>query len=166
MICYRQFYSMILSLPAFLFFQLKSFLSQRLAEMRSEETSSLQHQVQAVAPFVLQQYTSDAIEMMLSGVSLAISALAERRTRDLIMILNSKRSQLLFFSIYSTLCFYLCSSVLFSKPQIPRQTGVHAGGQEAPRSQTETELERSVCQAHGTPECAVLVLAKTGKFAG
>ncbi|CAA6661596.1 unnamed protein product [Spirodela intermedia] len=72
-------------------FELKSFLSQRLAEMRSEETSSLQHQVQAVAPFVLQQYTSDAIEMMLSGVSLAISVLAERRTRDLIMILNSKR---------------------------------------------------------------------------
>ncbi|XP_078438671.1 CDK5RAP3 protein homolog [Wolffia australiana] len=72
-------------------FELKAFLGQRLAEMRNEETSSLQHQVQAVAPFVLQQYNSDAIETMLSAVSLGIQVLSERKTRDLIMILNSKR---------------------------------------------------------------------------
>ncbi|XP_008795749.3 CDK5RAP3-like protein isoform X1 [Phoenix dactylifera] len=72
-------------------FEIKSFLNQRLVEMRSEDTSSLQHQVQAVAPFVLQQYASDAVEAMLVEVSLAISMLTNRKTRDLIMILNSKR---------------------------------------------------------------------------
>ncbi|KAK1314211.1 CDK5RAP3-like protein [Acorus calamus] len=72
-------------------FELKSFLNQRLLEMRSEGTSSLQHLVQAVAPFVLQQYASDAVQTMLSEVSLAISMLTNRKTRDLIMILNSKR---------------------------------------------------------------------------
>ncbi|KAK8926022.1 CDK5RAP3-like protein [Platanthera zijinensis] len=71
--------------------QLKSFLSQRLAEMGSEDTSSLQHQVQAVAPIVLQQYAPDALEVFLSELSLAISLLTDRRTRDFIMILNSKR---------------------------------------------------------------------------
>lgn len=55
------------------------------------DTLSLQHQVQAVAPFVLQQYAPDAIDTMLSDVSLAISLLTNRKTRDLIMILNSKR---------------------------------------------------------------------------
>lgn len=59
--------------------------------MKSEETASLQHQVQAVAPFVLQQYTADAVQHMLSDVSSAISMLTNRKTRDLIMILNSKR---------------------------------------------------------------------------
>ncbi|KAJ7976856.1 CDK5RAP3-like protein [Quillaja saponaria] len=72
-------------------YEIKAFLNQRLAELRSEETLSLQHQVQAVAPFVLQQYTPDAIETMVSDVSLAISLLTNRKTRDLIMILNSKR---------------------------------------------------------------------------
>ncbi|XP_027365470.1 CDK5RAP3-like protein [Abrus precatorius] len=72
-------------------YEMKSFLSQRLAELRNEETLSLQHQVQAVAPFVLQQYAADAIEMMQSDISLAISLLTNRKTRDLIMILNSKR---------------------------------------------------------------------------
>ncbi|PKA51329.1 CDK5RAP3-like protein [Apostasia shenzhenica] len=72
-------------------FELKSFLNQRLVEMRSEETASLQHQVQAVAPFVLQQYAANALEAMTSEVSLAISLLTNRKTRDLIMILNSKR---------------------------------------------------------------------------
>lgn len=71
--------------------ELKSFLSQRLAEMRSEDTSSLQHQVQAVAPIILQQYAPDALEGFLSELSLAISLLTDRRTRDFIMILNSKR---------------------------------------------------------------------------
>lgn len=71
--------------------ELKSFLSQRLAEMRSADTCSLQHQVQAVAPFVLQQYAPDAIEGFLLELSIAISLLTDRRTRDLIMILNSKR---------------------------------------------------------------------------
>ncbi|KAL6273077.1 hypothetical protein ACE6H2_023769 [Prunus campanulata] len=72
-------------------YQVKAFLNQRLVELKNEETLSLQHQVQAVAPFVLQQYAHDAIEAMLSDVSLAISLLTNRKTRDLIMILNSKR---------------------------------------------------------------------------
>ncbi|XP_077210517.1 CDK5RAP3 protein homolog [Tasmannia lanceolata] len=72
-------------------FEVKAFLNQRLVEMSSEETSSLQHQVQAVAPFVLQQYASDAIQTMLSEVSSAISMLTNKKTRDMIMILNSRR---------------------------------------------------------------------------
>lgn len=60
-------------------------------ELKNEDTLSLQHQVQAVAPLVLQQYAPDAIETMLSDVSVAISLLTNRKTRDLIMILNSKR---------------------------------------------------------------------------
>ncbi|XP_057982492.1 CDK5RAP3-like protein isoform X2 [Malania oleifera] len=72
-------------------YEIKAFLNQRLVELRNDETLSLQHQVQAVAPFVLQQYTTDAILMMLSDVSSAISLLTNRKTRDLIMILNSKR---------------------------------------------------------------------------
>ncbi|XP_024031180.1 CDK5RAP3-like protein [Morus notabilis] len=72
-------------------YEIKSFLNQRLMELKSEVTLSLQHQVQAVAPFALQQYAPDAIETMLSDVSLAISFLTDRKTRDLIMILNSKR---------------------------------------------------------------------------
>ncbi|KAA8517004.1 hypothetical protein F0562_017178 [Nyssa sinensis] len=72
-------------------FEVKAFLNQRMIELTNVETLSLQHQVQAVAPIVLQQYASDAIQMMLSDVSLAISLLTNRKTRDLIMILNSKR---------------------------------------------------------------------------
>ncbi|RZC83140.1 hypothetical protein C5167_045926 [Papaver somniferum] len=72
-------------------FEIKAFLNQRMLELRSEETSSLQHQVQAVAPFVLQQYTADAVQTMLSDTSSAIGILTGRKTRDLIMILNSKR---------------------------------------------------------------------------
>ncbi|KAK4757380.1 hypothetical protein SAY87_018681 [Trapa incisa] len=71
--------------------QIKAFLHHRLSELMNEETLSLQHQVQAVAPFVLQQYPPDAIELMLSDVSSAISLLTDRKTRDLIMILNSRR---------------------------------------------------------------------------
>ncbi|KAM1109470.1 hypothetical protein ACFX13_009003 [Malus domestica] len=71
--------------------EVKAFLNQRLVELKNEDTLSLQHQVQAAAPFVLQQYAHDAIETMLSEVSLAISRLTNRKTRDLIMILNSKR---------------------------------------------------------------------------
>lgn len=74
-----------------IFSQMKAFLNQRLVELMNEETLSLQHQVQAVAPFVLQQYTPDAIQAMLSDVSSAISLLTNRKTQDLIMILNSKR---------------------------------------------------------------------------
>ncbi|KAM2565699.1 hypothetical protein COP2_009171 [Malus domestica] len=70
--------------------EVKAFLNQRLVELKNEDTLSLQHQVQAAAPFVLQQYAHDAIETMLSEVSLAISRLTNRKTRDLIMILNSK----------------------------------------------------------------------------
>ncbi|KAH7512415.1 hypothetical protein FEM48_Zijuj12G0088500 [Ziziphus jujuba var. spinosa] len=72
-------------------YEIKSFLNQRLMELRNEDTLSLQHQVQAVAPFVLQQYAPDAIDTMLHDISLAISLLTNRKTRDLIMILNSKR---------------------------------------------------------------------------
>ncbi|KAK2976132.1 hypothetical protein RJ640_010667 [Escallonia rubra] len=72
-------------------FEIKAFLNQRFTELTNEETLSLQHQVQAAAPFVLQQYNSDAIRLMLSDVSLAISLLTNRKTRDLILILNSKR---------------------------------------------------------------------------
>ncbi|KAK6945358.1 CDK5 regulatory subunit-associated protein 3 [Dillenia turbinata] len=72
-------------------FEMKAFLHQRLMELKNEESLSLRHQVQAVAPFVLQQYTPDAIQTMLSEVSAAISLLTKRKTRDLILILNSKR---------------------------------------------------------------------------
>ncbi|KAJ6741890.1 CDK5 REGULATORY SUBUNIT-ASSOCIATED PROTEIN 3 [Salix viminalis] len=72
-------------------YEIKAFLSQRLAELRNEETMSLQHQVQSVAPLVLQQYAPDAIDTMSSDVSLAISLLTNGKTRDLIMLLNSKR---------------------------------------------------------------------------
>ncbi|XP_022742231.1 CDK5RAP3-like protein isoform X2 [Durio zibethinus] len=72
-------------------YEMKAFLNQRLVELRNEDTLSLQNQVQAVAPLVLQQYTPDAIETMISDISLAISLLTNRKTRDLIMILNSKR---------------------------------------------------------------------------
>ncbi|KAK4281827.1 hypothetical protein QN277_013277 [Acacia crassicarpa] len=72
-------------------YELKAFLTQRLAELRNEETLSLQHLVQAVAPFVLQQYAPDAIETMQSDVHQAISLLTNRKTRDLILILNSQR---------------------------------------------------------------------------
>ncbi|MFS7903773.1 putative CDK5 regulatory subunit-associated protein [Helianthus anomalus] len=60
-------------------------------ELTNTETLTLQNQVQAVAPFVLQQYTSDAIQSMMADISSAISLLTNRKTRDLIMILNSKR---------------------------------------------------------------------------
>ncbi|KAL6909726.1 hypothetical protein ACP4OV_001385 [Aristida adscensionis] len=71
--------------------EVKSFLNQRLGEMRNADTSSLQHQVQAVSPFVLQQYAPDNLEDMLVVVSSAISLLTNQKTLDLIMILNSKR---------------------------------------------------------------------------
>ncbi|GLT88284.1 hypothetical protein SLE2022_063170 [Rubroshorea leprosula] len=72
-------------------YEIKAFLNQRLVELRNEETLSLQHQVHTVSPLVLQQYAPDAIETMMSEVSSAISLLTNRKTRDLIMILNSKR---------------------------------------------------------------------------
>lgn len=72
-------------------FEVKSFLNQRLVEMTSEESSSLQQHVQAVAPPVLQQHSLDAIQLMVSQVSLCISMLTGSKIRDLIMTLNSKR---------------------------------------------------------------------------
>lgn len=72
-------------------FEVKAFLNQRLTEMSNQETLSLQNQVQSVAPLVLQQYSSDAIQKMLSDVSTAISLLTNKKTRDMIMILNSRR---------------------------------------------------------------------------
>ncbi|CAN6164127.1 unnamed protein product [Urochloa humidicola] len=71
--------------------EVKSFLTQRLGEMKNSDTSSLQHQVQAVSPFVLQQYAPDSLENMLVEISSAISLLTNQKTLDLIMILNSKR---------------------------------------------------------------------------
>lgn len=88
--------------------QIKAFLHQRLTELTNGDTLSLQHQVQAVAPFVLQQYTSDAIHSMLSDISSAISLLTNRKTRDLIMILNSKRCYGIVF-LYLLICvFFWC----------------------------------------------------------
>ncbi|XP_076955025.1 CDK5RAP3 protein homolog [Bidens hawaiensis] len=72
-------------------YEIKVFLNQRIMELTNTETLTLQNQVQAVAPFVLQQYTSDAIQSMLSDITSVISLLTNRKTRDLIMILNSKR---------------------------------------------------------------------------
>ncbi|KAF3637138.1 putative outer envelope pore protein 16-3, chloroplastic/mitochondrial-like isoform X1 [Capsicum annuum] len=72
-------------------FEVKAFLNQWLIELRNENTTSLQHQVQAVAPLVLQQYSSDIIQTMLSDISSAISLLTNMKTRDMIMILKSKR---------------------------------------------------------------------------
>ncbi|EAZ00727.1 hypothetical protein OsI_22752 [Oryza sativa Indica Group] len=71
--------------------EVRAFLTQRLGEMRNADTSSLQHQVQAVSPFVLQQYAPENLENMLAEVSSAISLLSNQKTLDLIMILNSKR---------------------------------------------------------------------------
>ncbi|TVU11424.1 hypothetical protein EJB05_45010 [Eragrostis curvula] len=71
--------------------EVKSFLVQRLGEMGNADTSSLQHQVQAVSPFVLQQYAPDTLENMLVEISAAITLLTNQKTLDLIMILNSKR---------------------------------------------------------------------------
>lgn len=75
----------------FLLCQVKAFLNQRLVELRNEDTLSLQHHVQAVAPMVLQQYSSETIEPMVVDISMAISLLTNKKSRDLIMILNSKR---------------------------------------------------------------------------
>lgn len=72
-------------------FELNAFLNQRILELKNEESSTLQHQVQATAPYVLQQYTLDAIQLMLSESLSAILLLTNRKTLDLIMILNSKR---------------------------------------------------------------------------
>lgn len=71
--------------------QVKAFLNQRLIELRNEDTLSLQHHVQAVAPMVLQQYSPETIEPMVVDISMAISLLTNKKSRDLIMILNSKR---------------------------------------------------------------------------
>ncbi|KAG2262928.1 hypothetical protein Bca52824_070007 [Brassica carinata] len=72
-------------------YEVKAFLNQRLIELRNEDTLSLQHHVQAVAPLVLQQYSPEIIEPMVVDISMAISLLTNKKTRDLIMILNSKR---------------------------------------------------------------------------
>lgn len=66
-------------------------MNQRLVELRNEDTLSLQHHVQAVAPMVLQQYSPEIIEPMVVDISMAISLLTNKKTRDLVMILNSKR---------------------------------------------------------------------------
>jgi len=82
---------MLLELMSFLLCQVKAFLNQRLIELRNEDTLSLQHHVQAVSPMVLQQYSPETIEPMVVDISMAISLLTNKKSRDLIMILNSKR---------------------------------------------------------------------------
>ncbi|KAL9278674.1 CDK5RAP3-like protein [Arabidopsis thaliana] len=72
-------------------YEVKAFLNQRLIELRNEDTLSLQHHVQAVSPMVLQQYSPETIEPMVVDISMAISLLTNKKSRDLIMILNSKR---------------------------------------------------------------------------
>ncbi|CAN8298495.1 unnamed protein product [Cochlearia groenlandica] len=72
-------------------YEVKAFLNQRLIELRNEDTISLQHHVQAVAPLVIQQYSTETIEPMVVDISMAISLLTNKKTRDLIMILNSRR---------------------------------------------------------------------------
>ncbi|CAH2073796.1 unnamed protein product, partial [Thlaspi arvense] len=72
-------------------YEVKAFLNQRLIELRNEDTLSLQHHVQAVTPMVLQQYSPETIEPMVVDISMAISLLTNKKSRDLIMILNSKR---------------------------------------------------------------------------
>ncbi|XP_010452623.1 PREDICTED: CDK5RAP3-like protein [Camelina sativa] len=72
-------------------YEVKAFLNQRLIELRNEDTLSLQHHVQAVAPMVLQQYSPETIDPMVVDISMAISMLTNKKSRDLIMILNSKR---------------------------------------------------------------------------
>ncbi|KAG6486010.1 hypothetical protein ZIOFF_054580 [Zingiber officinale] len=66
-------------------FEVKSFLNQRLVEMTSEESSSLQQHVQAVAPTVLQQYSLDAIQLMITQISLFLD--------KLVLTLEEKKQQ-------------------------------------------------------------------------
>ncbi|ESQ40612.1 hypothetical protein EUTSA_v10013160mg [Eutrema salsugineum] len=72
-------------------YEVKAFLNQRLIELRNDDTLSLQHHVQAVAPLVLQQFSPETIEPMVVDISMAISLLTNKKSRDLIMILNSRR---------------------------------------------------------------------------
>ncbi|CAH8388740.1 unnamed protein product [Eruca vesicaria subsp. sativa] len=69
----------------------RRFLNQRLIELSNEDTLSLQHHVQAIAPLVLQQYSHEIIGPMVVDISLSISLLTNKKSRDLIIILNSKR---------------------------------------------------------------------------
>ncbi|CAI0406712.1 unnamed protein product [Linum tenue] len=65
--------------------EVKAFLRQRVSELRTGETQSLQHQVQSVSPLVLQQYTPDAIEMMLSDISFLdrlVTSLEEKKHHE------------------------------------------------------------------------------------
>ncbi|KAF3509628.1 hypothetical protein F2Q69_00000277 [Brassica cretica] len=41
-------------------YEVKAFLNQRLMELRNEDTLSLQHHAQPVAPLVLQQYSPES----------------------------------------------------------------------------------------------------------
>lgn len=111
--------------------QLKAFLYQRLMEMTNAETLSLQHQVQAVAPFVLQQYSSDTIQKMLSDVSSAISSLTNRKTRDLIMILNSKR------------CFNFFSTGFILSPFCPRKKNLVSRALGSPFENQKCSIRRA-----------------------
>ncbi|KAH7434100.1 hypothetical protein KP509_07G101100 [Ceratopteris richardii] len=71
--------------------ELKAFLFLRSEESKREETSSLQNQVQAIAPQDLQQYGIDSFKQMSAAVLKAIGLLTNKRTRDMIMIVTSQR---------------------------------------------------------------------------
>ncbi|KAI3501660.1 hypothetical protein L1887_29597 [Cichorium endivia] len=53
-------------------FEIKVFLNKRIMELTNTDTLCLQHQVQSVAPFVLQQYTSEAIQSILSDILMSL----------------------------------------------------------------------------------------------
>ncbi|MCO5583254.1 hypothetical protein L7F22_037163 [Adiantum nelumboides] len=63
--------------------EIKAFLALRAEEMKREESSSLQNQVQAISP--------QPFEVMSAEVLKAISMLTDKKTRDVIMIATSQR---------------------------------------------------------------------------
>ncbi|MCO5574868.1 hypothetical protein L7F22_028661 [Adiantum nelumboides] len=71
--------------------EIKAFLALRAEEMKREDSSSLQNQVQAVSPQHLQQYGNDSFEVMSAEVLRAIGLLTDKNTRDVIMIATSQR---------------------------------------------------------------------------
>ncbi|KAL7170547.1 hypothetical protein ACSBR2_035424 [Camellia fascicularis] len=78
-------------------FEIKAFLNQWLMELTNNETLSLQHQVQAVAPLVLPQYSSDTIQKMF--LDRLVSTLEEKKHHEVklkegLKDLSAKRMEL------------------------------------------------------------------------
>ncbi|KAI5068217.1 hypothetical protein GOP47_0016562 [Adiantum capillus-veneris] len=71
--------------------EIKAFLALRVEEIKREETSSLQNQVQVISPQHLQQYGYDSFEVMSAEVLRAIGLLTDKKTRDIIMVATSQR---------------------------------------------------------------------------